>query len=197
MVDKKPEGYLSTLDAVEAISCTNTDTPGLLQLVRQRIFNPILCREEKGLSRLLFSKDELKKYRDAYFDKKGSKFAVYRVCNILGVDERTVQRLIDAGLIKATAEGVDGKRKTYFLKKDLEDFKREYLFLEYAAALFGLDTEVILQRIKQGRLKDYSGIPVAKHAKYRIFRREQIEQFIMENSMNKWEQTTLIPYQEL
>lgn len=197
MVDKRPEWYLSTLDAVEAISCTGTDTPGLLQLVRQGIFNPKLFREEKGLSRLLFRKDELKKYRNAYFDKKSSKFAVYRVRNILGVDERTVRRLINAGLIKASIEIVGGKQRTYILRKDFDEFKSEYLFLKDAAALLGAGVKTVLRLVKHGRLKDYSGIPITSRAKYRIFRKQEIELFVKETDMNKWKQATLIPYQEL
>lgn len=54
LVDKKPEGYLSILDAIEVISCTEINTARLLQLVKEGVFNPILCKEGKGLSRLLF-----------------------------------------------------------------------------------------------------------------------------------------------
>ncbi len=70
VVDNKPEGYLSTLDAVEAISCTKTNTGKLLQLVREGFFKPILWREGKGLSKLLFSEKELKEYRMEKLSKK-------------------------------------------------------------------------------------------------------------------------------
>lgn len=63
VVDNKQEGYLSALDAVEAISCTGANTGRLLQLVRQGVFKPIIWREGKGLSKLLFKEKELEKYR--------------------------------------------------------------------------------------------------------------------------------------
>gem|GEM_PF-4002829 len=63
VIDNKPKGYLPTLDAVEAISCTRTNTGRLLQLVREGFFKPTMWREGKGLSKLLFSEKELGKYR--------------------------------------------------------------------------------------------------------------------------------------
>lgn len=93
---------------------------------------------------------------------------------------RVVQRYIKMGLIKATVEGAEGEQKTCILKKDLDEFKSEYLFVKDAAALTSSNTETIFQWIKQGRLKDYAGISITKN-RLRLLRREEIIPFMPQN----------------
>ncbi|HEY9246461.1 MAG TPA: helix-turn-helix domain-containing protein, partial [Candidatus Methanoperedens sp.] len=182
-VDKKPEGYLSIREASRAITMP---IAGLLQLIRQGVFNPIICRKEKGLSKLLFSENELDKYRNAYTEKKrnNNRLSVYQAGIIIGLDMRFLQHLINIGLITATVENDGGKQRTYVHKKDLERFKGEYIFIEEAAELIGFSTETLFQWIKQGRLKDYSGIHITRRTKRRILNREEVMPFMPGASMD-------------
>jgi excisionase family DNA binding protein len=186
VVDKKPEGYLPAIEAVKTVTHTKTNLVGLLQLVSQGVFNPIICTEEKGLSRLLLSKNELKKYRDEYFDKKrdNERLSIYQASVIIGLDMRLLQHLINVGLITTSVNNSEGKQTICIQKKDLDEFKSQYSFIEEAAALMGFNTETIFKWIKEGRLNDYSGIPITRRTSIRILRRKEIKSFMPENSMD-------------
>lgn len=182
-VDETQEGYFSTAEAVRKIKIS---TARLLILARQGVFNILLCKGKKGLSKLLFSKNELKKYRDECAEKKtrNDAMSLHWASAIIGLDMRQMQHLIDTGLIKAIVKNINGKQTTYIHKKDLDEFKSEYAFIDEAAALMGFDTETVFQWIKQGRLKDYSQIPVTKRSSIRVLRREEIKPLFPENSMH-------------
>lgn len=186
LVDKKPEGYLTAAEALTKISHTLNDISKLLHLVKKGVFNPILCKEGKSLSRLLLIENEIKNYQNANIEKKiyDNTLSVHRTGNILGIDTRFVQYLIDIGLITAITEDMDGEQKIYISKKDMDEFKKEYLFIEEAAMLMGFDTKTVLQWIKQGRLNDYSEIPITKRTSFRILRREEVKPFMSENNLD-------------
>lgn len=183
VVDKKPEGYLSALEAVRAIK---TNTARLLQLIRQGNFNPIICRNEQGLSKLLFNENELINYRNAINEKRrdNERLSVYQASVIIGLDIRLLQHLINVGLITATVNNSDGKQTICIQKKDLDEFKSQYAFIEEAAALMSFNSETVFKWIKEGRLNDYSGIPITRRTSTRILRRKEIKSFMPENSMD-------------
>lgn len=188
LVDRKPDGYFSTFEAVKKIANTrlDIDTSKLLHLVREGVFNPILCKEGKGLSRLLFHEKEIRNYRDTDTEQKrdNNKLSLFRTGGILGIDMRLILYLIDAGLVTATIEDIDGKQKTYIMRQDLDKFLEEYLFIGEAAALMNFNTDTVVRWIKQGRLNDYSGIPSSKRTHIRILRREEVKPLMPGNIMD-------------
>jgi DNA-binding XRE family transcriptional regulator len=183
LVDEKQEEYISIPEAVKKIKISIVR---LLLLTRQGVFNPILCHDKKGLSRLLFNKNELKKYYRDECDEKKTRtdtLSLHWASALIGLDMRQLQYLIDVGLIKAMVKNINGKQTTFIQKKDFDEFKIEYAFIDEAAALMGFDTETVFQWIKQGRLKDYSQIPITKRSSIRVLRRDEIKPLTPVDSM--------------
>lgn len=178
-VDSISQRLVSIREAAYKLSTYKMNIPRLLSLIEGGVIKPTIYEKEKGISRLYFDKSEIEGLfsllREDEVKKKGT--CLEKIARSMNMAEYVLKRYMDRGLLNGQIENYGRQERRYISEKDLENFRKEYVFIEEAVEILKLTKATIYKWIRLGRIKAYSGPDVDGVHRY-LLKREEIKKFM-------------------
>jgi TniQ len=134
-----------------------------------------LAKDSAGLSALLFSRKEVRKYLAKFRKSTGVRLQIEGKVKDLGMDRRLAYFLASKGLVKTEYRSLNGNQHRMITRRTVDLFKSKFTFAVDVARELDLPTDKLLETLRTLNVFPVSGKSVDDGPRY-LLKRSDVEQ---------------------